>query len=164
MITQVSDYIGYFRLAKNKHTTDELEAYIERFEMFALRDLFQCDYDEFIADLIDGVHQSPKWLDLFNSFYVCNDCKDYCSLGLKDMLLCYVFYSYSRESYIQNTITGTVRVKGSVSEPLGSQNSRDFFVYNQHVKSFNAIMKKACDNDFEYGFKLKYKDILTQFN
>ena len=163
MITKVSDYIGYFKLAKNKHNTDDIQAYIDRFEEIVLRELFQCDYDEFIADLVDGVPQSDKWLDLFNKFYDCDNCRDYFSQGIKDMLLCYVFYYYSSESYVQNTITGNVKVKGSVSESLATQNSRDFRVYNQHVKTFNAIMHRACNNEYEYGFKLRHKEITTQF-
>ena len=163
MITKISDYNGYFKLAKNIHNTVEFQAYIDRFEEIVLRELFQCDYDEFIADLVDGVPQSPKWLDLYNKFYDCDNCNDYFSQGIKDMLLCFVFYNYSRESYIQHTITGTVKVKGSSSESLGSQNSRDFFIYNQHVTTFNAIMRKACHSDYDYDFKLIYKEKITQF-
>jgi len=163
MITQISDYIGYFKLAKNQYTTEQLQSYIDRFEEFVLRDLLQCDYDEFIADLVDGVPTSAKWLDLYNKFYLCDECGEFFSLGIKDMVSCYVFYNYSKDSYIQSTITGTVKLKGSASEPLASQNSKDFLVYNQYVKSYNAIMHKALTNEYEYGFDFKCKDIINQF-
>lgn len=163
MITQISDYIGYFKLSKNQYTNEQLQAYIDRFEEYVLRDLLQCDYDEFIADLVDGVPTSAKWLDLYNKFYLCDECGEFFSLGIKDMVSCYVFYNYSKDSYIQSTITGTVKLKGSASEPLASQNSKDFIIYNQYVKSYNAIMHKALTNEYEYGFNLKCKEIINQF-
>jgi hypothetical protein len=164
MLTNSDDYIGYFRLAKNKHTEDELEAYIQRFEEEALRCLLQCEYDNFINDLVDGVPQSQKWIDLFEPFYKCDDCgNDYFSRGILDLLKCFVWYNYSLESPAKNTIQGTVRQRGSSSEPLGTQFTRNHIVYNQFVNTFNAIMYCICESDEDYDIKRKYLEIIHPF-
>ena len=165
MITKISDYIGYFALAKNQHTDDSLQAYIDRFEEQALRMLFQCEYDNFIADLVDGVPQSAKWLDVYNKFYECGYCGiNYESKGLLDLIKSFVFYNYSIESNVTNTILGTVKQRGAASEVVGNQFTRNYRVYNQFVYSFNAIMWKMKDSDVVYDLYYRHLEIITPFS
>jgi len=165
MFTTISDYTGYFALAKNTHTDDDLQAYIDRFEEQALRMLFQCEYDNFIADLVLDVPQSTKWLDVYNSFYECDSCGvEYESKGLLDLIKSYVFYNYSTDSNVTNTILGTVKQRGGASEVVGSQYTRNYRVYNQFVYSYNAIMWKMDDSDEVYDLYYKNLDIITPFS
>ena len=165
MITEISDYTGYFALAKNTHTETGLQSYIDRFEEQALRMLFQCEYDNFIADLIDGIPQSTKWLDVYNSFYECDSCGvDYESKGVPDLIKSFVFYNYSLESNVTNTIGGTVKQRGNASEVVGSQFTRNYRVYNQFIYSYNAIMWKMKESTEVYDLYYKELDIITPFN
>ena len=165
MITKISDYIGYFALAKNKYTDEQLQSYIDRFEEIALRSLLQCEYDAFIADLVDGVPQSAKWLDIYNSFYECSTCGfTYQSKGIPDYIKCFVFYNYSLESNVVNTIQGTVKQRGNASDVVGSQFTRNYRVYNQGVESFNGIMYKMRDSTEVYDLNFKLLDIITNFS
>ena len=90
MLTKIEDYRGYFSLAKNKHKDEDIQAYIDRFEVECLRELLQCEYDSFIVDLVDGLPQSTKWLDIYNPFYECLHCEDISSRGILDMIKCFV--------------------------------------------------------------------------
>lgn len=164
MLTKIEDYRGYFSLAKNKHRDEDIQAYIDRFEVECLRELLQCEYDSFIADLVDGLPQTPKWLDIYNPFYECLHCEDISSRGLLDMIKCFVFYRYSLESHVMNTISGNVRTKSSSSTDLWSQFSRDSIIYNQYVDTFNAIMKKMKNSDEEYDLRYKQLTIKTPFD
>lgn len=164
MLTNISDYIGYFALAKNTHTNDDLQAYIDRFEDQALKMLLQCEYDNFIADLVDGVPQSAKWLNIYDSFYECDSCGiDYESKGLLDLIKSFVFYNYSIESNVTNTILGTVKQRGSASDVVGNQFTRNYRVYNQFVYSYNAIMWKMKESDEVYDLYYKNLDIISPF-
>ena len=164
MITKISDYKGYFALAKNLYTNEHLQDYIDRFEESALRDLLQCEYDAFVADLVDGVPQSAKWLDIYNSFYECSsNGATYQSKGIPDYLKCMVFYNYSLEGNISNTITGTVKQRGSASDVVGNQFTRNYRVYNQGVRSFNGIMCKMVDSAEVYDLNFKTLNIITPF-
>ena len=165
MLTTISDYTGYFSLPKNIYTNDELQAYIDRFEEKALRMLLQCEYDNFEADLLNGLPQTQKWIDVYYPFYKCDDCGyEYESLGLIDLIKSFVFYNYSIESNTTNTILGTVKQRGLASDVVGSQFTRNYIVYNQFVHSFNGIMYEMVESTEEYDLSYKYLEIITNFS
>ena len=117
-------------------------------------------------DLVNGVPQDQKWLNIYDPFYECEEyCYDHFSRGILDMLTCFVWYNYSLESPNKNTIQGNVIQRGSASENLGNQYTRNHIVYNQFVKTYNAIMWKICEDDGQYNYDIdeKYIDIITPF-
>jgi len=111
MFLTSTDFIGYYQIAKpNSHQIGELQSYIDSVEPSVLRDLLGCElYDLFIADLVSGVPQSARFTAIFNAFNLDDGDCQYRSLGIKEMLKGFVYYSYVRDSDYFNTISGNVK-------------------------------------------------------
>ena len=154
-ITNTTDYINRFGISQNKYDTNDLQAYIEDFEKQYLIDLLGKDlYDLFIADLVGGVPQDARFLAIYNEIYLSNDsaCKNESTIsrGMPEMLKSFVFFEYTREQQIKNTITGNVKASNENSVIVANSASRMMKLYNKGVDSYSVIAEYIVDNEATY--------------
>jgi len=132
-----SDFVGDYELAKSGQ--DNINLFIEKYEKQILSQLLGSELlGLFQADLsIAKVPQAPLYLDLYNPFV-----KDMVGvnveyIGLKEMVLAYVFFFYSRKNSVKSTMNGPVNNVTEVSEPANK-----FFLigyYNRAIRAFKVV-------------------------
>lgn len=164
--TTTTDYTGFYQISGNSFSSDELEIYIDSIEPDVLRDLLGCDlYDLFIADLVGGVPQTQRFIDIYNSF--CYDDGNtngtqYKSKGIKEMLKGFVYYSYVSDSDFANIISGNIKNTFSNSERATGVEFGLRDRYNTSLLTYEAIQWFICDNSATYPeFNGMTKEFIT---
>jgi hypothetical protein len=152
MITSISDYVGKYKLSTGMFDQAKLQEYIDRYEPRYLRELFGVDlYNQFEADLVGGVPQSPNFLKVFNPLY--EDVGTFYyhwnrtyelydqieSEGIKEMLKGFIYFEYSKDLVNEMTPYGNVRPKAENSEVANTLFSMIYTRYNEAIKSFQSI-------------------------
>ena len=113
-ITIAEDYAGVTAITSNKYDVKQLEAYILTYEKCILQDLLGCEMEsELIADL-DANNEpiSDKFKLIFNEFCkkIYSDCSGKLnSSGIKELLIYQLFFLYTRDQQIKNTVVGNVK-------------------------------------------------------
>lgn len=143
---------GEYSLSLDQYT--ELDTYIAKYEKFYLLRLLGADlYALFIADLVSGVPQTQRFIDIFNAFQEDSKPCLMISEGIKEMLKAFIYFHYSRETVYQKTPTGAVIPNPEVSTNLGYNGFNLVTAYNKGVETFNVIQWFMLDgNDYpEYN-------------
>lgn len=166
IILQTSDFKeGKFKIPQNSSLcVNELDKYILRYEKKMLVELLGASLaTEFINDLIDGVPQTQKFLDIFNEFsYDIDNCSNSIifSQGIKSILQGFIFFYYMRDFKFARTLNGVV-----VNESENTRESYNFEwglsdFYNESINDSLAIQRKIIDNLTDYptfnGIKKRY--------
>lgn len=114
-ITKIADYIGRYQVAKDSYSKQVLQQYIDENESKLIYQLLGTELGAlFIADLdVNGVPQTQRFIDIYNSFALEDDCKQYISDGLKDYLLGLIYFDYVRNTNTYNSQLGN---KSSLTE------------------------------------------------
>jgi len=161
---------GFHALPLDKY--NQLQSYIDKFEPLILCQLFGSElYDLYVADLVDGVPQSPRFLEVFNPFCKTVQIKYCCwkgiweydyesrwceellqSEGIKEMLKGFIYFNYLPQLGNQQTPVGLTRKKVAASDMLSDkQVGRDAEQkLNQAIISYQAIQKFMCYNHDVY--------------
>jgi hypothetical protein len=134
LIIKTTDFVGFQGLAQSINTTPVLQAYIDLYEKRYLMWLLgETLGNLFIADLVNGVPQTQRFIDLFNSFDKQNTfdnwnfCWDYdCNYqnrkgmrhsdGIKQILLNCVFYHYVTDTDAQHTQSSVQQSQSDTSK------------------------------------------------
>ncbi len=135
----------------------------------------------FIADLVNGVPQTQRFIDIFNAFAFQPDTYSFnltcwCayrifeSKGIKDILLHLIFYQYTYKTTIGATQSGATINKSEVSNTLNPYSGSRFAEqkYNEALSDIEAIQWYIKCSDFanQYPeaqpvrFKAQYSSLL----
>ena len=121
---------GFYKIASDCYTEDDLQEYINKYEKCYLIDLLGCDlYNLFVADLDvptappTPVPQTPRFIEIYNEF--CVDDPNACdevwkSEGMIEMLKGFVYFHYVRDYKFKTTTTGTIVNNNEVSREAQS--------------------------------------------
>ena len=128
-----SDFIGDYELAKNGQ--DNIDLFIQKYEQQVLSQLFgSALLALFQADLVNKVPATQIYKDIYDPFVKEIECTNVDYIGLKEMVLAYVFFYYSRKNPIKSGVNGAVVNQTEVS----SQSNKTFLLgyYNRAVRAY----------------------------
>jgi hypothetical protein len=141
LIISTADFkTGTNAISTNRLTTGELDSAIDTYELTILYDLFGIElYELFDADLVNGVPQSQIYLEVFNPFVKLINDVQYQSIGIKQMLVKWVYFFYVRTQSQNNAIGGNTQSENSISSM--SKMAYIFAVddYNTMIRTYKAI-------------------------
>lgn len=149
-IIQIADFKGTeYSLPEQKYTS--YQNYLDKYEKEFLVNLLGAElYDLFIADLVGGVPQSQRFIDIYNPFHIDdNNCIRY-SEGLKVAALQYVYFYAVRDLAVKKTNTGVVFNDNEVSTGPFYDGYNIVEAYNEAIKNAYAIQWYICDNPTDY--------------
>jgi hypothetical protein len=146
-IVERADFVNKFEIHTMGSNDAKLQAYIDRYEVDYLVDLFGVElYNLFIDNIEDVIY--AKLLDpiLFQT----NCGKIYNSKGIKDMLLGFIYFEYQRDSRVQQTINSAVKIKSNVSDRADILSMNLYGRFNESVETFKAIQEYLQENSTDY--------------
>jgi hypothetical protein len=164
-ILNISDFgAGKYELHTGMYTVDKLQDYIDRYEARYLIDLLGATlYAEFIADLVAGVPQSPKFEVIFNALSVEGpNCVKH-SEGIKDLLKGFIYFEYAKDLINQMTSIGNTVPTGENSEKATTLYTTFYNRYNEAVRSYRVIQYYICSNPENYDYSA-FKGNKKMFN
>lgn len=153
-ILQIADFeegIYTIPLAANQEAI--LQEYLNDIECEYLPRLFGVDLsDLFIADLVGGVPQTQRFIDVFDKFQVQpEDCfigdEIYQSLGIKELLKRIVYFFYIRGSFVRLTNNGPKITVSENSENPNPLFNEMFTRWNEAVDYWIAIQYRMSTED-----------------
>jgi len=148
-IVNTSDFIGDIYI-QTEVCDDQLQAYINKYEDYYLYKLLGLTVaNELIADLVDGVPQSPEILEWFNPFQIQGECnkKVYISEGVVKMLSYLIYFEFVIGEEYTPSNSGLVRSNSENSEDKDSQVTQDWVqrkAWNPSVNTWEALNEKLC--------------------
>ena len=145
---QASDFEnGLILLSQNDNTETDIDATIEDVEVDVLQHLFGAElYTLFIADLVDGVPQEQRLIDVYNPFFEQDDCQMLESKGMIIMIKWFVWAKFTPTQRFQNTEVGMM-----VNESENGSNATPSqygwaLGYNKGVNPYANIQAKMIDD------------------
>ena len=140
-IVQVTDFAnGKYVIPTNPMQDTDLQTYIDDTQRIYLLQLLGVElYDLFIADLVNNVPQSSRFLKIFNPFNNQTNSVLIISDGMKEMVKGFVYYVYLRDLVNRATTTGLTK-----SLPLNADNVSGVWYdlnrrYNESVETYKVI-------------------------
>lgn len=156
MIVQVSDFNeGKFELHTGMYDIPRIQSYIDKYEPRYLRELLGVDlFNLFNADLIlgGGTPTEPRFIKIFDELTIDLPWRILDSDGIKEMLMGFIYYEYTKDQIVQMTPNGNVRPVGQNSEVAGSLYTQIYTRYNDGVRSYKAIQMYIWKNPDAYDF------------
>ena len=149
-IIQIADFKGTeYSLPEQKYGS--YQTYLDNYEKVFLINLLGAElYDLFIADLVGGVPQTQRFIDIYNSFAIDdNSCVRY-SEGMKVATMQYVYFFAVRDLAVKKTNTGVVFNDNEVSQGPFYSGYNIVEAYNESVKNAQEIQWYICDNSDVY--------------
>lgn len=150
---------GKYELHTGMYEQEKINAYIDKYERQYLVKLLGVDlFNLFVADLVNGIPQSPIYASLYNPFeydYSVGGCIVF-SEGMVDMIKGFIYFEYLKDQTNQIAVSGNVRPVGENSNPVNNVNSMIYNRYNESIRTFKAIKTFICDNLNDY---LEYNGI-----
>ena len=145
-IIKVTDFAqGKYVIPTNPMQTTDLQTYIDDAQRSFLVQLLGVTlYDLFIADLVNNVPQSARFIKIFDPFT--DQTKDVLTIsdGMKEMLKGFVYYIYLRDLVNRATTTGLTKTLSENTENVSSVwfdlNRR----YNEAVETYKVIQNYIC--------------------
>jgi hypothetical protein len=140
---QIADFKAQSNVAKDKFTKNELQDYIDKFEVIYLQDLLGAElYEEFATDfaILGTEPTDPKFVEIWNSFAKDESCSGILrSIGIKEMLGMFINFEYIRDQPVKNNIGGPqVNVQANSSEPANIKTNL-FTNYNEAISTYKSI-------------------------
>lgn len=166
-IVQIQDFKGFYKIPNNCFDKDYFQHYIDKYEDYYLNELLGVNLKTLlIADLVNGVPLDPSYLEWFNPFTERFNCEDEVrqSIGLKNVLLGLIYYSYTHSNQYSQSLTGVVVSSNENSEMLRPANVERVAEvrYNDSVPSYNNIAYKLCVDDiYRYSNELEIKTLFV---
>ncbi len=174
-IIKTTDFVGEINLSQNQYNVTDIQESIDRVTEDVLEALMGDKlYNEFIADLVNDVPQTAKYVNLLDGETYTDNCgyvKNY--KGLKRMLR-YFIYSDFIYNYQVSTIAGTVRNDDENSTQVSGWKLRNISnkMYDKGVMLYFDTLRFICDKEDTYFSditnwtykKLRYKSKLLTRN
>jgi hypothetical protein len=150
-------------IATDVFTVDEVDGAIDTYEKQLIYELLGVELANlFIGDLdVNGVPQTQRFLDIFESWFKTIDEDVVQSVGMKQMLVWWVFFFYVREQWQDNSIQGNVENEGSINRDSRMSYATLVKNYNVAIKTYKAIQSFINQNSDTYPeFKGMYKEFI----
>lgn len=141
------DFNGKFELTIGEFTGQKLTDYIARYQNEFTIELLGVElYDLYVANSSD-----PEFVIIEDPLVFQSSCgKIYKSLGMKDMLLGFIYFMYGRDLPSQQTITGAVKQSSENSIYPSNVSALLWQRYNESIESYEAIQAYICENISTY--------------
>ncbi len=154
-VVNVSDFVGRNLVARDSATTQILQAYIDLYEPKYIYKLLGATLGaEYIADLSNGVPQSPRFVIIHDPLNFDGPARGevYISEGIKAMLVYFIYWHYVIESRLSPSITGgAVQNAVEVGTIATADRAEVFQRYNDGVKTSRAIQYYILENMGDYA-------------
>jgi hypothetical protein len=149
-------------IATDVYTVSEVDGAIDTYEKQLIIELLGVELgDLFIDDLdVNGVPTTQRFTDIFESWFKQYDDVIYQSVGMKQMLVWWVFFFYVREQWQDNSINGNVESEGSISRDSKMSYVTLIKNYNVAIKTYKSIQKFIEENKSTYP---EYKGICKEY-
>ena len=149
-IIQIADFAGtQYSLPEQKYIS--YQNYLDKYEKRFLVNLLGADlYDLFIADLVSGVPQTQRFIDIYDAFAIDDNNSVRYSEGMKVAALQYVYFYAVRDLSVKKTNTGVVFNNNEVSTGPFYSGYNIVEAYNEAIKNAKEIQWYICDNDEVY--------------
>ena len=149
-IIQIADFAGtQYSLPEQKYIS--YQNYLDKYEKRFLVNLLGADlYDLFIADLVSGVPQTQRFIDIYDAFAIDDNNSVRYSEGMKVAALQYVYFYAVRDLSVKKTNTGVVFNNNEVSTGPFYSGYNIVEAYNEAIKNAKEIQWYICDNDDVY--------------
>lgn len=152
MFVAVSDFTGKFELHTGMYDQDKIQAYIDKYEKRYLVELLGKDlYDEFIADLVGGVPQDPRFLTIFEPLEEDYNWTIIYSDGMVEMLKGFIYFEYAKDLINQMTPMGNVLPQGENSTLNSTLYTMMYTRYNDACKTYKAIQEYITQHSGDYA-------------
>lgn len=139
LLVNSSDFTDKFELHTGMYDSQKLTDYIERYEEIYLSELLGINlFNDFKADLVNGVPQNANYLFICNAFKYETDIRLIISRGMKDMLTGFIYFEFMKDKVAQNTSVGMTKPKNENSSVVSAHNPI-YLRYNESVKTYKAI-------------------------
>jgi hypothetical protein len=141
-IVQISDFKGLYAVSQNSFNTGDLQSCIDKYEIIYLRDLLGVTLgNSFYADITTPYSPpvSANNIILFNELF--SDEPLIKSLGIKQMLVSFIYFEFTRNGTSKNTITGNVIQQNEVSIQSKWGETSINQVYNESICTYNYIQE-----------------------
>ena len=139
---------GEYKVPQN--CFDSIQDYLDKYEKLYLTRVLGAElYDLFVADLLNGVPQTAKYLTIFNEFRIDENSCIRISEGIKEMLKQFCYYHIIRDLGVKKGIGGV----GKFTDSVGETSYKGFNIveaFNEGVDNVYAIQWYICDNDTDY--------------
>ncbi len=155
------DFTGKVEVTTNEFTVGNLDNYIVRYQEELTIELLGVDlYGYYVANSTD-----PEFVLIEDSLVFQTSCGTiYNSLGMKDMLLCFIFFMYTRDLYSRQSVAGTVKASNENSTIPSNVSALLWQRYNEGVKSYEAIQQYILENKEDYPlFKGVKKGVIIPY-
>ena len=138
-----SDFVGQFAIPKT--VNDNIDSFILDYEEQYLIDLLGVElFDLFQADLVNRIPQTNIYLAIYNKFTEAIGSFVYSSIGMKNMVLGYLYFEITRDNNTKNTSSG--QVNNVIETSVRSGNAMLFKKHNDSIKTHKVIQTYILDN------------------
>lgn len=150
LLVNSTDFVGEFAIPQDQYTKTALDLLITQTEQNYIYTLLGAELGQlFIDNVVSGVPQTQIYLDIYNSFV--KDSADLVvSTGMKDMILRFIFFDWTRRIKYDVGITGLTEKRSTNSVPAKYDSSWLIRVYNMGIDTHRAIQWYVLDNSVDY--------------
>lgn len=151
LVIDIDDFAsGKFKISQSVHT--DLAYYISRYEKAMLVELLGAALTTaYLADLTSQAPVTAKYLAIHNAFYEDDGDRIRRSTGIKDMLLGFVWFYYTRDLVVKNTINGLVKNANEAGTNIEYPENVIYEFYNEAVQTHNAIQWYIEEHSTDYS-------------
>jgi hypothetical protein len=163
-IVSITDFeTGTTAIATDNFTEEELQTAIDTYELTLLYEMLGVELcDLFIADLDDGEPQTQRFIDIFNAWFKDINGDLIQSLGIKQMLVKWIFFFYVRQQSQVNTISGNEQSESSINYFSKMGFATLVNEYNYCISTFKSIQRYIIANGSTYPeYKGIHKDYIS---
>lgn len=160
-IVQTSDFTGAYRVSKSAQSEVELSNYINKFELLFLMELLGVELANLVYADITTPFTEPntaKYKIIFNTLN--SDEPLVKSNGIKQMLVEFIYFEFTRNQTFVNTITGNVNASNEVSTLANQFSTNIVTTYNTAVDTYFSIQKYITFNLSTYP---EYKGVCKHY-
>jgi len=153
---KASDFTGDIEVARDQFTEEKLQKYIDKYEVCYLQDLLGAElYEDFKKDfeLIGSEPTGDKFKKIWESFAIDHSGFVMKSQGIKAMLGLFIYFEFTRDQPIKNTIAGNKKNKGANSEGARFIDTNIYTNYNQGIATYKTIQWCICYNPDDYDYE-----------
>jgi hypothetical protein len=150
MIT-TADFTGVFAINQGTYGNDKLQGIINDLKDSIIYDLLGTELAELFLDDIEEVSPAVRFTKIKNPFYA-DDIygKPYRSAGMVEMLKCFVYFEYTRNSGYEVKSGNLIKNNTELSMQGDGGNGYLQQMYNRGVRTYRAIQQYIEDNNETY--------------
>lgn len=160
-IIQTTDFIGKYAVSQNNFNESDLQAFIDKFESKYIYDLLGVTLGNlFLADITTDFTKpnTQKYKDIFNG--INQDDPLIRTVGIKNMLLGFVYFEFVRTQTVQNTLVGNVVNQIEVSSVVDWSSTAVYSNYNEAITTYRGIQCYILNDSSTYP---EFKGLMKTF-